>query len=98
MFRPVSVDYEQWKVHKDRENMNFFQIQETSEWLEKLTPDWFVSQIETMGSVFSEGVAPEPPLDSVTWLPAWKGKVSVCGVCRHQAVRGNLTTVFLTQT
>lgn len=98
MFRPVSVDYEQWKVHMHWEHMSFFQIQETTGWLEKLTLDCFMSQIETMGSVFSEGVAPEPPLDSVTWLQAWKGKVPVWGVCRHQAVRSNLTTVILTQT
>jgi hypothetical protein len=98
MFRPVSVDYEQWKVHMDWEHMNFFQIQETTAWLEKLIPDWFMSQIETVGSVFSEGVTSEPSLDSVTWLPDWKGKVSVWGVCRHQAVGSNLTTVFLIQT
>lgn len=38
MFRPASVDYEQWKVHMDWDHMSLFQIQETTEGSEKLTP------------------------------------------------------------
>lgn len=49
-----------------------------------------------MQAVFSERVAPEPPLAFVTWRPARKGKV--WGVYRHQAVRTNVIAVFLTQT